>query len=422
MKEIVEAIKGLKNSFSSVGSPRAEDSYNVYEEYIEKFGNKPSHFNLFDRNGTYSDIYDLKKFKELIDARFDNEILNRQLFYDFESVCLTEETYLLPGDIILNISISKVKNMYGNEEIEKLGLKADEFVICSNYVLFNPKDEKYLESIDNIINLFKDCKINSDIKRTAIEMVSVSNNNFYAEDFYLKDDFVKFEMPDEHYGEGFVDFHEKLINRLKLNNKGLILFHGEPGTGKTQYIRKLIKDLSEVARVLYFSPAMISSVTNPEFIDFITDWASESDDKRKRIIILEDAEPLLKTRKSGGDNGITNLLNLTSGLLSDILSIQYICTFNTNIDEIDQALLREERLTAIKEFKPLNKEQSIKLANALGIKDAENNILKLIETKNKEPKRKIDHLSLAEIYTIINKNEILRHGTETEKRSIGFKK
>jgi hypothetical protein len=422
MKEIVEAIQGLKNTFSSVGTPRSEDSYNVYEEYVEKFGSKPSHFSLYDRNSSYGDTYYFDKFKEILKERFDFEILNTQLFYDFESVSLDEETYLLKNNIILNISVNKVKYVYNIEEIEKLDLQPDEFIICSNYVLFNPKDEKYLENIDSIIKLFKDCKINSDIKRTAIEMVSVSNSNFYAEDFYLKDDFVKFELPDENYGKGFSDFHEKLINRLKVNNKGLILLHGEPGTGKTQYIRKLIKDLSEVARVLYFSPAMISSVTNPEFIDFITDWASESDDKRKRIIILEDAEPLLKTRKSGGDNGITNLLNLTSGLLSDILSIQYICTFNTNIDEIDQALLREERLTAIKEFKPLNKEQCIKLAKSIGLEDAENNVSKLIEIKNKEPKRKIDHLSLAEFYTIINKNEILRHGTETEKRSIGFKK
>jgi len=171
--------------------------------------------------------------------------------------------------------------------------------------------------------------------------------------------------------------------------------------------------MSEKARVLYFSPAMISSVTNPEFIDFITDWSKADDEDKKRIIVLEDAEPLLENRNNNRNNGITNLLNLTSGLLSDILSIQYICTFNTNIEDIDRALLREERLTAIKKFDYLNKEQILNLIHHIEISEDQIDIL--MENKGR------NELSLAEIYSIKNKNKIIQHGVTLTNKRIGFK-
>jgi hypothetical protein len=60
------------------------------------------------------------------------------------------------------------------------------------------------------------------------------------------------------------------------------------------------------------------------------------------------------------------LLNISDGLLSDCLNIQVICTFNTDISMIDQALIRKGRLIARYEFRELTVEKSRQLSNKLG--------------------------------------------------------
>jgi ATP-dependent 26S proteasome regulatory subunit len=63
------------------------------------------------------------------------------------------------------------------------------------------------------------------------------------------------------------------------------------------------------------------------------------------------------------------LLNLTDGLLADSLGIQIIATFNTELKNIDKALLRKGRLSAIYEFKALATDRANKLLQSIGIED-----------------------------------------------------
>ena len=63
------------------------------------------------------------------------------------------------------------------------------------------------------------------------------------------------------------------------------------------------------------------------------------------------------------------LLNLSDGILNDILGFQIIATFNSSLDDIDKALLRSGRLISRKEFNPLSKKQTIELTNKLKLKN-----------------------------------------------------
>ena len=65
---------------------------------------------------------------------------------------------------------------------------------------------------------------------------------------------------------------------------------------------------------------------------------------------------------------MTNLLNLSDGLLNDMLNLQIICTFNVDLKKLDSALLRPGRLIARKEFKALSELDANLLAQRLGIK------------------------------------------------------
>jgi len=211
------------------------------------------------------------------------------------------------------------------------------------------------------------------------------------------------EELDLHYGEDFHTFHEKLSSLLKTDSKGLIIFHGEPGTGKTYYIRMLLKDLVKSKKnVLYVPSNFIDSFLDPNFITFLSDWILEQNNPT--IILLEDAETLVESRDSGVRSlGISNLLNITDGILNDILGTQIILTFNTNLDYIDSALLRPERLLARKEFTNLTVDESNKLIRHLGI-DSETSI----------------EMSLADIYSMKNQRQVLYHNIKQKKSKVGF--
>jgi len=173
----------------------------------------------------------------------------------------------------------------------------------------------------------------------------------------------------------------------------------------TYFLRYLLQKLSKTnKKVLYFPPSMVESVTDPAFFNFIMNWTM--DNGKNSVLLIEDAEPLLLSRESGRNMGITNLLNLTDGILNDILSIQIIATFNTNLNELDKALLRPERLIARKEFKKLTLENGKKLATILKI----------------DPNLITKEMSLADIYSIKNDNEVLLHGVDKNQQTAKEKK
>lgn len=162
----------------------------------------------------------------------------------------------------------------------------------------------------------------------------------------------------KHYNDDFEEMDAKIVSRLNTNNeKGLVLLHGKPGTGKTSYIRYLTKKVNK--KMIFLSPEVSQQISSPEFITILSEYPNS-------IIIIEDAENVIKTRKSGGSSAISNLLNLTDGLLADCLKIQLICSFNTDVSQIDKALLRKGRLIAMYEFNELKQPKANNLAISLG--------------------------------------------------------
>ena len=244
-----------------------------------------------------------------------------------------------------------------------------------------------------------------DTKEAKIGVISTSGNDYDIKDFSLEGKVPDMNHMDTHYGDGFQDFHKSLVKRLETSTKGLILFHGEPGTGKTHYIRYMLAELAKIDKtIIYFSPSMASAITQPAMMSFLSTWITENE--KDCVILIEDAEPLLETRNSQNrSEGITNLLNMTDGILNDMLGVTVICTFNTEIGKIDSALLRPERLIARKYFGRLDKSQVTKLGEDTGI----------------DVSTVTCPATLAEIYSMKKENEILEHGTE-KRSEIGFKR
>src|SRR5882757_2666117 len=101
------------------------------------------------------------------------------------------------------------------------------------------------------------------------------------------------------------------MSRFKNESKGLILFHGEPGTGKTYYIRHLLRKMASNNKiVIYMPPNMVDYLVEPGFMTFLSKEVSHySADGYFCVLLIEDAEPLLAARQSEARvQGVTNLL------------------------------------------------------------------------------------------------------------------
>lgn len=200
-------------------------------------------------------------------------------------------------------------------------------------------------------------------------LVQDSDVGLYTKELPMVNADLTFDL-DLHYGEGSAKFHELNIKRITEQNKGIILLHGSPGTGKSYYIRRLIRDLSKCKKnILYMPNNMVDMIGTPSFNNFLMDWVTDRfddrDDKKPAgiLLVIEDAERVLIKREINqyGADGVANILNSSDGILNDFLNIQVLATFNSDIKMIDEAILRKKRALSIKEFKKLTKEQAQKV-------------------------------------------------------------
>jgi ATPase family associated with various cellular activities (AAA) len=179
---------------------------------------------------------------------------------------------------------------------------------------------------------------------------------------------------DLYYNDNFKAVDEIIRQRLaKENDKGIILLHGLPGTGKTTYLRHLIGNIKK--RVLFVSPAVAANLVNPEFIDLLID-------NPNAVLIIEDAENIIMDRRFSSNSSVSNLLNISDGLLSDCLNVQIICTFNSELNMVDDALLRKGRLIAKYAFEKLDAVKAQKLSDHLGFTKQINRPMTIAEITN----------------------------------------
>lgn len=192
--------------------------------------------------------------------------------------------------------------------------------------------------------------------KSNISLVKFEMGHMDTEEFELNIPLMELEL---NYGNDFLKVNDLIVNRLNVpNGKGIILLHGDPGTGKTSYIKYLTSLITD-KNVLFVPPSMAEMLSEPSIIPFLMDH-------KNSILIIEDAERVIGDREiNGSAAGVSNILNLTDGILGDCLGIQIIATFNMKREKIDQALLRKGRLIAEHKFEKLSVDDSNKLLKKL---------------------------------------------------------
>ena len=214
-----------------------------------------------------------------------------------------------------------------------------------------------IKEVEEIINELKRFKVQPK-RKSELKFLCMENGELTLKALELTTPVLDIEL---NYGKGFGELYSYICDHMSFpTQKGLVLFHGLPGTGKTFLIRKLINDLSDKKQVIYIPPDMVYELSSPKFLPFLIE-------NQNSILVIEDGENVIKSRRSEKNQAVANLLNVADGLLSDALNTQILCTFNCKIGDVDDALLRKGRLIAQHEFKELSTEDSQTLLDSLKI-------------------------------------------------------
>lgn len=322
-------------------------------EYLNELHLFMAHFNSIPNIISEKNI-DCKKAGNWLRETFKNEIkdwyFNKRYFGENKKPEFDDVFYFLSPDLLVNFDTNRsiVRFLFKETGISKV----EEIICCLKK--FKAKKQRHKPEISLLVSTMRGIDTKS---------LEISKPKLKIED---------------NYNDDFKEIHETILKRLsKKNDKGLVLLHGKPGTGKTSYIRYLISSLKK--GVIFLPPNMASVITNPDLISILIDNPNS-------IFIIEDAENIVIDREKDGRSPVSALLNISDGLLSDCLNIQIICSFNTDISKVDDALMRKGRLIAKYEFKELEMDKAQMLSNKLGFNSTIDSSMTLSAIYNQDEK------------------------------------
>jgi hypothetical protein len=208
-----------------------------------------------------------------------------------------------------------------------------------------------IEEVQRKFEYFKET-----VHKNKIYLLYRNQGGFYLKDHEISKDFIcDISL---NYGDDFVPIYQRLMGSLEKETNGLYIMASAPGLGKTSLMKYLIQNLS-TQKILFIQPGMSHCLGDAEFLPFLTN-------QNIQIIFIEDAENALRSREETGSNGVSTILNMSDGILGDILKIKIFATMNSGKDSIDSALLRPGRLKFFHEFKPLKANEADRLLVKLG--------------------------------------------------------
>ncbi|MFN4811921.1 MAG: AAA family ATPase [Bacteroidota bacterium] len=336
----------VKMNIGAVFSERKGAYLNDYTMFVAHFNKIP--------NCIQEEYMDCRKAHKWFSEQYKSEI--KDLYFCKRPIGKSKKSelddifYFLYDDLMVNFdtNCSIVRFLFRKTAL----LKVEE--LQTEFLKFKKKKKKHIPEISLLVN----------------SMAGITTENLKI----LK---PKLNLEDN-YNDDFKDIHRAILKRLSRNNdKGLILLHGKPGTGKTSYIRYLVASLKK--DVIFLPPNMASAITNPNLISVLISNPNS-------IFVIEDAENIVVDREKNGNSPVSALLNISDGLLADCLNIQIICSFNTDISKIDSALMRKGRLIAKYEFKELETEKAQKLSDKLGFRTSIESPMTLTAIYNQEEK------------------------------------
>ncbi len=260
-----------------------------------------------------------------------------------------------------------IPNENGYLTNEKISIEIDKDIWCS-FIIINKESESHIISevcfyyketsqydiVDEIIKKLSECVI--DYGEDSIDKfntISISESGLEIEPISLN-----FENMEEKFNTNTLKKIDKIQKKIKKMNKGITIFTGDKGLGKTEMAKYLS---SKIDRMIIFIPNNMIDLTinNPEFKNFIKKF-------EKTLIVVDDCEFLTTNQFTKHNNFTNNIVQMVDGFLSDILNLQFLLVFNQRMGDIDDELIDCNHLIDVVEFDLLNKDTATDLSKIIG--------------------------------------------------------
>lgn len=286
---------------------------------------------------TYDDEDEEKELSSAtsVDATKTLEKLHEKYPINFFSLSSDGVTYMLFSNYQSDTMPDFILRVYTSTQ------SSTAYVMCSS-------DEK-----DEVAKCLEDCmvKYEKSTESVYINIATVdSSNHLYLTPFKVAPKHIDITG---NYNDDLP--YERIRALIESDKTELMMFYGEPGTGKSTIIKHLMGEYRNCDFII-IRDEILMRVGPEELMKFMI----RND---KTVLVFEDCERLLMDRNSSNNPLLSTLLNISDGIIGDVLKTKIICTFNVPLSRIDKALLRKGRLSLKYEFKALDKEKVRKLLN-----------------------------------------------------------
>ena len=248
--------------------------------------------------------------------------------------------------------------------------------------------------------------LNNTIATTAHGHVYVFNQTLNGIGITVSPNKISVPFCEDNYNDDVIKQREHIIEDLQNSTPcgRLIVLSGEPGTGKTFFVRSLIDEVPS-AKFILVPANMLTSLDKP---DIIKTFLSAKNNNKPLVLVLEDADTCLVERQSDNISSISSLLNMSDGIFGSMFNLRVIATTNVEYKNIDPAIVREGRLCTHVKFDKLTTDKANSLLSKL--------------TKSKSDKNYFTNsASLAEVYKNMKKSSLNTSPLKEAKR-MGFSK
>jgi hypothetical protein len=272
------------------------------------------------------------------------DILNKLDYNEFNifTEMIPGETNIINDKILVKLS----ENIY----LSYIALDVENNDSIINDITFYYKSLDDYSSIDDFLNKLSPALVypedlQEETSNSLFNTFTLTQDGLISEpiDFDVDEDIKLF------YNKKTFSNVNKLIKKIKNSNKGLSIFTGERGTGKSNMVKYMVNKCGK--NIFYISNNLIEyTINSPEFKTFLNNHTNV-------LLVLDDCETYLNSYTNPVTN---NILQMVDGLLSDKYNVNILLIYNGECYNDD--LLDCNNLLDTINFEYLDKNEGSKLS------------------------------------------------------------